>query len=485
MRISTRASMTLTRILACLVVGTALGAPQAGAHDVSNRISMHAFVKPEGQRLHLLVRVPLPLLPALDLPKRGRGFIDLQRADEHLERGAAATAKAFEIRADGERLVPVRASVRVTPPSDRSFESYEQALALMEGPPLHAGIDVLWNRGYLDVHLEHPIRSDRSDFVLEVHPDRALGDRVTADVRFLPPGGAERVYVLRGEAGPVALDPRWHQAAWIFVKSGVHHIMGGLDHLLFLLCLVLPFRRLGWNVVGVVTAFTVAHSITLISAAYGFVPAGEWFPPLVETLIAASIIYMAVENVIAPNLPRRWLVTGIFGLVHGFGFSFALGEELQFAGGHLVLSLFAFNVGIEIGQIVVLAAVLPLLAWLARRPLALRYTSLVVSASVAFIGWHWMVQRAEMLAMAPWPEAGAESVMEAARALSILLILGGLACWIVGRRARRGAAGFRAKSPTVPCNQSSRREPAYGDIPDGDELRLGQRLRRGGGNQAR
>jgi HupE/UreJ protein len=401
---------------------------------------MHAFVKPDGERLQVLVRVPLALLPNLDVPKRGHGFIDLERADAHLDRAAAAIAKAFEIRADGNPLAPpVRSSRRVTPPSDRSFESYQQALALIEGPALPPGIDVLWNRGYLDFHFEHPIRSARSDFVLEVRTDPALGDRVTVDVRFLPPGGVERIYVLRGESGPVTLDPRWHQAAWMFVKSGVHHILGGLDHLLFLLCLVLPFRRLGWNLVGVVTAFTVAHSITLISAAYGLVPAGAWFPPLVETLIAVSIIYMGVENIIAPNLLRRWLVTGIFGLVHGFGFSFALGEELQFAGGHLVLSLLAFNVGIEIGQILVLAAVLPLLAWLARRPLASRHASLVVSACVASIAGYWMVQRAETLALAPWP-VGADFVMGAARVLSVVLILGGLACWIVGRRAagRRG-----------------------------------------------
>src|SRR5688572_25875534 len=223
---------------------------------------MHAFVKPEGERLHLLVRVPLALLPNLELPRRGPGFIDLERADAHLERAAAATAKALEIRADGVPLAPpLRSSRRFTPPSDRSFESYAQALALLEGPPLPPGIDVPWDRGYLDVHFEHPIRSERSDFVLGVHKDPALGEKVTVDVRFLPAGGAERIYVLRGEVGPVTLDPRWHQAAWMFVKSGVQHIIGGLDHLLFLLCLVLPFRRLGWNLVGVVTAFTVAHSI--------------------------------------------------------------------------------------------------------------------------------------------------------------------------------------------------------------------------------
>jgi hypothetical protein len=252
----------------------------------------------------------------------------------------------------------------------------------------------------------------------------------------VPPGGVERIYVLRGEVGPVTLDPRWHQAAWMFVKSGVQHIIGGLDHLLFLLCLVLPFRRLGWNLVGVVTAFTVAHSITLISAAYGLVPSGEWFPPLVETLIAASIIYMALENIIAASLLRRWLVTAAFGLVHGFGFSFALAEELQFAGGHLVLSLLCFNIGIEIGQILFVAAVLPLLAWLGSRPRASRYTSLAICVCVALIAGYWLVERAAALASVPWP-VGSDLMMGAARVLSILLILGGLACWIFGRRAAR------------------------------------------------
>ncbi len=397
---------------------------------------MHAFVKPEGERLHLLVRVPLSLLMHLDFPQRGAaGYLDLQQMGGYLDLAAAATAAQLEMFADGRRLAPSWSGQRITPLTDRSFESYQQARALIDGPPLPYAIDVFWNVGYFDLRLEYPIGSERSDFVLEVRADDpVLGERTTVDVRFLPPGGAERIYVLRGAQGSVALDPRWHQAAWMFIKSGVHHILGGLDHLLFLLCLVLPFRRLGWNLVGVITAFTVGHSITLLSAAHGLVPAGAWFPPLVETLIAASIIYMAVENIFGASLLRRWLVTAIFGLVHGFGFSFALGEELQFAGGHLVLSLLAFNVGIEIGQILFVAALLPLLAWLARWPLASRYASLTVSVAIALIAGYWLVERAQTLALTPvqW--------------LSVLLILGGTACWAVGR-SRRQAARAATRGP--------------------------------------
>ncbi len=431
-------------LAAALALAAALlGALPAAAHDIPDRISMHAFVKPEGDRLHLLVRVPLTLLLNLNLPKRGPGYIDLAHVEASLATAAAAVARDFEIHADGRPLARTRAAGRISPTSDRSFETYDRALALIEGPKLPEATDVFWNQGYFDVHLEYPIRSERADLVLGVHTGQGLGDRLTVDVRFLVPGGPERVYVLRGGAGPLSLDPRWHQAAWFFVGSGIHHILGGLDHLLFLVCLVIPFRRLGWNLVGVVTAFTVAHSITLLGAAYGLVPSGAWFPPLVETLIAASIVYMAIENVIAPNLSRRWLLTGAFGLVHGFGFSFVLSEELQFAGRHLLLSLFAFNVGVEIGQLLVLVVLLPALAWVGRRPVAARSVPIVLSILVAHTAWHWTVERAELLTQVEWPEANADLVVTAARVLAPILIVAGTVRWLAGRRAARRAASLR------------------------------------------
>src|SRR5262249_4403601 len=140
-----------------------------------------------------------------------------------------------------------------------------------------------------------------------------------------------------------------------------------------LACLVIPFRRLRPLII-IVTSFTVAHSIALIASALGFVPDGLWFPPLVETLIAVTIVYMALENIVGAalnrnavaELSRRWMIAFAFGIVHGFGFSFALKESLQFAGDHLLASLLAFNVGVEIGQIAVLLVLLPATALLFR-----------------------------------------------------------------------------------------------------------------------
>src|SRR5215210_3731743 len=226
-------------------------------------------------------------------------------------------------------------------------------------PGLPAETEFFWSQGLLDILFEYPIQSDQSKF--SIRPKLArLGLRTLVVLRFLPPGGAVRAFELVGDPGLVRLDPRWHQAALQFVKLGFEHILDGIDHLLFLFCLVIPFRRLR-SLVAIVTSFTVAHSITLIASAYDLAPGALWFPPLIETLIAVSIVYMALENIVSPQLKRRWLITFAFGLVHGFGFSFALRQTLQFAGAHLLASLLSFNIGVELGQLLVLALVIPVL----------------------------------------------------------------------------------------------------------------------------
>jgi hypothetical protein len=255
----------------------------------------------------------------------------------------------------------------------------------------------------LDVLLEHPIASEQSRF--SIHPAIArLGLQVTTSIRAVLPGGTVRAFELHGDPGVVRLDPRWHQAALQFVGLGFEHILDGTDHLLFLLCLVIPFRKLRPLIV-VVTAFTVAHSVTLVSAAYGLAPSGLWFPPLVETLIAVSILYMALENIVSrTGSAVRWAIAFGFGLVHGFGFSFALSETLQFAGGHLLSSLVAFNVGVELGQILVLLVLVPALQGLFRFVVEARIGTIVLSAFVAHTAWHWTTERWEVLRQYPLPE---------------------------------------------------------------------------------
>ena len=183
-----------------------------------------------------------------------------------------------------------------------------------------------------------------------------------------------------------------------FVELGFFHILDGTDHLLFLFCLVIPFRSLR-KLIPVVTSFTVAHSITLIASAYNLAPDFLWFPPLIETLIAMSIVYMALENIVGGiGVQRRWMMTFGFGLVHGFGFSFALRQTLQFAGSHLLTSLLSFNIGVELGQLLVLVLLIPLLDAFFRYAVAERMGTIILSALVAHTGWHWMIDRGEQLA---------------------------------------------------------------------------------------
>jgi len=217
--------------------------------------------------------------------------------------------------------------------------------------------------------------------------------------------------------------------------------LDGIDHLLFLFCLVIPFRRFR-SLLWMITAFTVAHSITLIASAFGYAPQANWFPPMIETGIAASIIYMALENIVQasreedfrehdhPRLARRRaLVTFGFGLVHGFGFSFVLHETLQFAGDHLVSSLLAFNVGVEIGQLVVLAVLVPALALAFRYVLAERVGIIVLSALGAHTGWHWMTERWAALNEldVPWPGFDQAGISLVLRILIFVALIAGLA----------------------------------------------------------
>jgi hypothetical protein len=320
--------------------------------------------------------------------------------------------------------------------SDKSFVSYDAALAHVTGEPLPSDTTIFWEQGILDVLVEYPIQSDRSYFSIHAAFDRFSLRTITA-LQFLPPGGAVRAYALEGDAGLVRLDPTWSQAAANFVKMGFFHILDGTDHLLFLLCLVVPFRRVR-PLIAIVTAFTVAHSVTLIASAYHYAPSALWFPPLIETLIAMSIIYMALENIVAARPYARWVVTFLFGLVHGFGFSFGLEHTLQFAGSYLLTSLLSFNVGVELGQLLVLAVTVPLLNLLFKHVVAERMGVIIVSAIVAHQAWHWMVERFETLRQFSWPEFTAADYANLLRVLTVIVVLAA-AAWVISLAKQRFA----------------------------------------------
>jgi hypothetical protein len=403
------------------------------AHDIPASAVVQAFVKPSGQRLRVILRVPLVAMRDFTFPSSDSVFLDLDKVGPVLGDATRTwVIPAITIFEDDRRLpAPTLVATRVVLPSDRTFASFDEAMAHIRGPSLPADTKLPVTEALFDILLEYPIVSDHARFSIDPRFAR-FGIRVVTTLRFLMPDQPERAYQFTGDPGLVRLDPRWHQAALRFVGAGFRHILDGIDHLLFLLCLVLPLRRFG-QLVAVVTAFTVAHSVTLFCAAFGYAPNALWFPPLIETLIALSIVYMAIENIVlawseaasvasAPSirqaagggapaelrkdashaLRRRWLIAFGFGLVHGFGFSFALRETLQFAGSHLVTSLVSFNVGVELGQLLVLAILVPALAFVFRFVVAERIGVIIASAIVAHTAWHWMTERGARLVQYDW-----------------------------------------------------------------------------------
>ena len=386
----------MRRLVVSVVVIVAALLPLARAHEIPSDVTVRMLVRPDGGRIRLLVRAPLEAMQDITFPTFGPGYLDVPRAERQL-RDAAQLWLADNLDLyEGDRRLPLAiAAVRASIPSDRSFAEYDTALAHFAGSPLPAAIELPWQQALLDVQFEAPIESP--DSLFSIHPrTQRLGLRVVNAVRFFGANGVERVFQIEGDAGVVALDPRWHQSLLRFLVQGFEHILDGADHLLFLLCLIVPFRRQLRALVWIVTAFTAGHSVTLIASAYGAAPAGLWFPPLVETLIALSIFYMCVENVVWPNPRTRWPIAFGFGLVHGFGFSFALQNTLQFAGDHVLTSLLAFNFGIELGQLLVLVVLVPALNLLFRYVDA-RIGGIVIAVIVGHTAWHWLLERFEAL----------------------------------------------------------------------------------------
>ena len=183
----------------------------------------------------------------------------------------------------------------------------------------------------------------------------------------------------------------WVSAFIDFFKLGVEHIVTGYDHLLFLFAL-LAVTHSFWPAIKIITFFTIAHSITLALAGLNLVELPSSF---VEPFIAATIVYVAVENLIRGDHPkgRHWLTFG-FGLVHGFGFASVLQEmDISSGGTGILVPLLSFNIGIETGQIAVASVVLPMIWWLNNKPEFSEKFLKGCSAMISLMGAYWFVER--------------------------------------------------------------------------------------------
>ena len=245
------------------------------------------------------------------------------------------------------------------------------------------------------VHLIYRCPREVKDLTLTSTLFLDIDDSHTQFVRLAPPddpGKSLREAVLN-ESNTTFNIPDIHTGgsassdrALSFFKLGIEHLLTGYDHILFLLTVIIAMSLM--DTIKAVTAFTVAHSLTM---ALAFLNLFSLPSSVVEPLIALTIIYVAIENIFAKNIRKRWLLTGLFGLVHGLGFVGAL-KAITVSRDELLLSLFSFNIGIESGQLLVIAISIPVLRFLRRRNWDSRFCR-GFSQGAAVLGTVWLAQR--------------------------------------------------------------------------------------------
>lgn len=430
--------MTLKKILIqglvwsqlCFIFSALMGVERSRAHEIPVSARVNVLIHPASQGLSVLLRMPLGALGDVDYPTRPGNFVVISRADNALRNVVQLSIiPALKIYEDGRLLdAPKLTSVRISLPSDRSFETYGEAIEHFSQPKLADELDLYWSQQLIDLRLDYEIQSSDSRFSIELLADR-FGQSFETILRFMPDQKPIRAYEWHGNAGLVQLDPGWSDAFLNFLQGGFKHILFGSDHLLFLLALLLPLQGLRVILV-IVTSFTCAHALALIATFFDAIPSALWFAPLIEALIAATILYTAVENILTSHYERRWIGSFWFGIIHGFGFSFGLKESLQFAGDHLLASLFAFNLGIELAQIIFILCAMFVIRQIYARLASQGMALILFSALIGHTALHWLMERGEIVMKYPLPVFDLLFLIGMMRTISAGLILV-LFLWLV------------------------------------------------------
>ena len=337
-------------------LGVLCVSPGAHAHVTSTGL---ATITVEGNRVHYRLSLSLA-----DLPQEPAALI--ARAAEGDAASAARLADAL------------RAQIRVA----SGGEPCRPGRFQVQGSRLDDG------RALLALELTCPKTAVRIEIEDALH--LSFGEHYRTVASFLGPGGerAERVFAEGKRTASFDLQRPGSQGWFGFLALGAEHILTGYDHLMFVAALLVGSRGL-WRILGIVTAFTLAHSVTLCLAALGIavIPAA-----IVEPAIAASIVWVALENLYAPGADaRRWAIGFLFGLVHGFGFASAL-SGIELTGWPFARALIGFNLGVELGQAAVIAAAAPLLVRLGQEGRAARLRQ-ALSVFLALAGGVWFVVR--------------------------------------------------------------------------------------------
>ena len=374
-------------LVAVVLAGLAL---PAAAHFLLNANLRVAHVEHLDDGLRVYLRLPMPYLVAHLLGEEEEGgvpepapyttnhyegpdlvhYVDVDAVLEDPIGLGRYAAEGHRIVVGDRVLTPQIEATRVYPSLEQPiFTNLEQAREALRGPayPDETAATYVGDT-VVDVALRYVADGPIHSYTFAGALDPGLpGQEDTENILHDNLHGEVQTFTGKGLliADGIAVSRTPLAAAWTFILEGVRHILEGLDHVLFVLCLTIgavSLKALVWRVTG----FTLGHTVTLIAGFLGYVPTAGWFIPLVETGIALSIIYAAVIAILHRPGGGTFLITTAIGLLHGLGFSFVLHEILSVDAPNVWESLLAFNLGVEIGQVAVVLAVWPLLFLIAR-----------------------------------------------------------------------------------------------------------------------
>jgi uncharacterized membrane protein len=431
----------------------------AAIRPIPDVVNVKVIVRPENGSLDLLVRVPLAAVKDIQFPTRGEaGYLDLEALASMLP-GAADhwIAGGFEVFDRGEPVSrPEVDQPRIATIADRSFDSYQSALDHLGAPPVAATENLFLDQVWFDMRLRYRLASGQPAIAIDPKV-AAWGVRVTTDLTIVDAGGHVRTLTFAGNPGRIYLAPRWTDAGRQFMDRGTRFVRGTAPLLLFLFCLVLPFRRYRPAIPPVV-AFVSTVLVGVLASILGLTVETVWFPPLLAALEVVAILLVAFANIADQVTPhRRTVFACCAGLIFGSSTALSLEPALQFGGSHPLVSVLAFCAGTAATLVAAAAIMIPLMSYLfsrARSERVERIERIIVSALAADTAWGWFTERWSQLAKIPFGvvfETGAAALL--LRALAALVLLGG-ALWFLNEWLKSDRLGDteavpppRGKSP--------------------------------------
>lgn len=408
--------------LAALAVWTSI----LSAHEVPDRVDIAVFLKPEGDRMRILVRMPANALIDFLLPTLAEGnWLDLANADAPSADGAKVwISEMLQLYQGGTALPkPELIKVRLSLVNDPAFAAYDSALTRVNGPPLPPDTLARQEQVTVDALLETPLEPAIADFSFAPRFGR-LGVLVYTTVTFLAPDGTVHQFLYEGDPPTFALNPTRIQSASRFFKAGASHYFSDPEYLLFTLCVALIFLR-SWRLVTFALALAAAESLSLLIS-LGFQPSASWVSVLSGALVAATTAYAGIEAIVATR-GRRLGMAAVAGAIVGFAFWSELQPVLQFGGSHTVTAAFAFGAGAVLSQCMLLAVAAVVTNLLLRLSLAPRAAIVIAAALAIHVSWRRMLDRIDALTLVGMPLASDHVALLTATGAAIALTVGVLA----------------------------------------------------------